>query len=106
MKRGARRSFSAAWLAVRAVGEAATRKKSNEVAVLKDYILGPDFELGAFKGTKVTFRPWNHQLRQPVLLANDRLIVSVSPQAGFLHRVSQLDTMGFDERESSCAFNK
>jgi len=95
-----------AWLAVRAVGEAATRKKSNEVAVLKDYILGPDFELGAFKGTKVTFRPWNHQLRQPVLLANDRLIVSVSPQAGFLHRVSQLDTMGFDERESSCAFNK
>jgi len=95
-----------AWLAVRVVGEAATRTKSNDVATLKDYILGPDFELGAFKGTKVTFRPWNNQLRQPVLLANDRLIVSVSPQAGFLHRVSQLDTMGFDERESSCAFNK
>ena len=95
-----------AWLAVRVIGEAATRTKSNEVSVLKDYIVGPDFELGAFKGTKVTFRPWNHQLRQPVLLANDRLIVSVSPQAGFLHRVSQLDTMGFDERESSCAFNK
>ena len=95
-----------AWLAVRVIGEAATRTKSNEIDVLKNYILSPDFELGAFKGTKVTFRPWNHQLRQPVLLANDRLIVSVSPQVGFLHRVSQLDTMGFDEKESSCAFNK
>lgn len=95
-----------AWLAVRVVGEAATRTKSNEVAVLKDYILGPDFELAAFKGTKVTFRPWNHQLRQPMLLAHDRSMVSVSPQEGFLHRVSQLDTMGFDERESECAFNK
>jgi len=91
---------------VRVIGEAATRTKSNEVSVLRDYILGPDFELAAFKGTKVTFRPWNYQLRQPVLLAHDRLIVSVSPQDGFLHPVSQLDTMGFDERESTCAFNK
>lgn len=95
-----------AWLAVRTIGEAATRVKSNEVQPLKDYILGPDFELGVFKGTKVTFRPWNQQLRQPVLLANDRMIVSVSPQTGFLHRVSLLDTLGFDEPESTCAFNK
>lgn len=94
------------WLAVRVIGEAATRVKSNEVAPLKDYILGTDFELGVFKGTKVTFRPWNNQLRQPVLLANDRMIVSVSPQNGFLHRVSQLDTLGFDEPESTCAFNE
>jgi len=94
-----------AWLAVRVIGEAATRTKSNEVQVVKDYILGPDFELAAFKGSKVTFRPWNHQLRQPMILAHDRLVVSVSPQEGFLHRVSQLDTMGFDEGESSCAFH-
>ncbi len=95
-----------AWLAVRAIGEAATRVKSSEAAPLKEYILGPDFELGVFKGTKVTFRPWNHQLRQPVLLANDRVIVSVSPQDGFPHRVSLMDTLGFDQQESTCAFNK
>ncbi len=94
------------WLAARAVGEAATRVKSSEPQAIKDYILGPDFELGVFKGTKVTFRPWNQQLRQPVLLANDRMIVSVSPQTGFLHRVSLLDTLGFDEPESTCAFHK
>lgn len=95
-----------AWLAVRTIGEAATRVKTNDVQALKEYIVGPDFELGVFKGTKVTFRPWNQQIRQPVLLANDRMIVSVSPQTGFLHRVSLLDTLGFDEPESTCAFNK
>lgn len=94
------------WLAVRTIGEAATRVKSSEATPLKEYILGPDFELGVFKGTKVTFRPWNHQLRQPVLLANDRVIVSVSPQDGFPHRVSLMDTLGFDQQESTCAFNK
>lgn len=95
-----------AWLGVRVIGEAATREKSSDPAVLKKYILGEDFELGVFKGTKVTFRPWNQQLRQPVILANDRVIVSVSPQKEFLHRVSQLDTLGFDKPESKCAFNE
>lgn len=95
-----------AWLAVRAVGEAATRTKSSNVAAIKDYILSPDFELGVFKGTKVTFRPWNHQLRQPVILANDRMIVSVSPQPQFVHRISQLDTLGFDRPESQCKFDQ
>ena len=95
-----------AWLAVRTVGEAVTRTNSVDVGTVKDYILGSDFELGVFKGTKVTFRPWNNQLRQPVLLANDRMIVSVSPQKQFLHQVSQLDTLGFDRPESKCTFDQ
>lgn len=94
-----------AWLGVRVVGEAVTRTKSTDIEAVKNYVLGPDFELGVFKGTKVTFRPWNQQMRQPVLLANDRLIVSVSPQKEFLHRVSQLDTLGYDEPESQCELN-
>ena len=93
------------WLGVRVIGEAVTRTKSVGVAKVKDYILGPDFELGVFKGTKVTFRPWNQQIRQPVLLANDRMIVSVSPQKEYLHRVTRLDTLGYDEPESKCALN-
>jgi len=95
-----------AWLGGRVIGEAATRTKSNDVATLKDYILGSDFEIGAFKGTKVTFRPWNQQLRQPVLLAHDRMVVSVSPQEQFVHRVSQLDTLGFDKSESKCTLDQ
>ncbi len=94
------------WLSARAVGEAVTRTKSTDVATVTDYLVGPDFELGVFKGTKVTFRPWNHQLRQPVLLANDRMIVSVSPQKQFLHQVTQLDTLGFDRPESQCTLDQ
>lgn len=95
------------WLALRVLGEAVTRTSSNAPNVLMDYILSDDFEMAGFKGEKLTFRNWNGQLRQPVLLANDKLIVSVSPQEGFLHPVSLLDTMGLDAPESDCtAFNR
>ena len=94
------------WLALRVINEAATRTKSSKPEVLLDYMLGDDFEIAAFKGEKLTFRPWNGQLRQPILLVGDRVLVSVSPQEGFLHRVSQLDTLGIDEPESACRLNR
>ena len=90
------------WTALRVLGEAATRTHSADAAILRDFILGPEFELAAFKGQKLTFRPWNRQLRQPVILTGDKVLVSVSPQVEFLHKVSRLDTLGFDEPESTC----
>jgi ABC transporter substrate binding protein (PQQ-dependent alcohol dehydrogenase system) len=90
------------WMALRAVGEAATRTGSSEPAVLRDYILGPTFELGVFKGQPVTFRDWDCQLRQPILLAADNVVVSVSPQDEFVHQFSPLDTLGIDRPESEC----
>jgi ABC transporter substrate binding protein (PQQ-dependent alcohol dehydrogenase system) len=63
-------------------------------------------ELAAFKGVKLSFRPWDGQLRQPVLLANADSLVSVSPQPGFLHQVSELDTLGVDQPETKCAMAK
>lgn len=92
----------AAWLAVRSVGEAATRTQSGDVERLRDYLLGPDFKLAAFKGVPVSFRDWNGQLRQPILIASPRVLVSVSPQEGFLHQFSTLDTLGDDRPESHC----
>ena len=93
------------WLALRVIGEGVTRTASADPATVRDYVLSDDFELGIFKGTKVNFRPWNQQLRSPVLLANDRMIVSVSPQKEYLHQISQLDTLGYDEPESRCSLN-
>jgi len=93
------------WLAIRVLGEAATRTNSTDFATMRDFILSPDFEVAGFKGQRLTFRPWNRQLRQPVLLATDRLLVSVSPQDEYLHRVSRLDTMGIDAPESTCNLN-
>jgi ABC transporter substrate binding protein (PQQ-dependent alcohol dehydrogenase system) len=91
-----------AWLAARAIGEAATRTASGDPAVIAAYMRGPDFDLAGFKGTKLTFRDWDGQLRQPVLLADDRALVSVSPQPGFLSQSSELDTLGLDRPETKC----
>lgn len=90
------------WTAVRIVGEAATRTNSTDPEIITNYIKGPEFEIAAFKGVPLTIRDWNLQLRQPVLLDDGRVIVSVSPQEGFLHQTSELDTLGYDRPESKC----
>jgi ABC transporter substrate binding protein (PQQ-dependent alcohol dehydrogenase system) len=90
------------WLAARAVGEAATRTNSNEFAKMRDYLLGPDFGVAAFKGQKVNFRSWNLQLRQPIAVGTTELPVSWSPQPGFLHQRAEVDSLGVDEPESKC----
>ncbi|HTV34527.1 MAG TPA: ABC transporter substrate-binding protein [Methylocella sp.] len=91
-----------AWVAVRMIGEAAARTNSNDPQTIRDYLTSSDFSIAAFKGQKQTLRHWNQQLRQPILLGDGRMIVSVSPQEGFLHQVSELDTLGYDEPETKC----
>ncbi|MCR8548372.1 ABC transporter substrate-binding protein [Salipiger sp. P9] len=90
------------WLALRVLGEAVTRTTSTDPREIEAYVLSDAFELAAFKGQKVTFRDWNGQMRQPILLYDGRITVSVSPQEGFLHQVSPLDTLGLDRPESAC----
>ena len=90
------------WTAVRMVGEAAARSGSADAAKMLAYIKSPDFSVAAFKGQKLTLRDWNLQLRQPILLFDGRNTVSVSPQDGFLHQVSTLDTLGLDRPETKC----
>ena len=91
-----------AWTAVRIIGEAAARTLSGDVAKIEAFIKSPDFSIAAFKGQRVTFRAWNWQLRQPILLSDARNVVSVSPQEGFLHQFSELDTLGVDQPETKC----
>jgi ABC transporter substrate binding protein (PQQ-dependent alcohol dehydrogenase system) len=91
-----------AWTAVRMIGEAVSRKTSADPKVILDYLKSPQLALAAFKGQKLTVRDWDLQLRQPILLTDARTIVSVSPQEGFLHQYSELDTLGYDRPESKC----
>ena len=93
------------WAAIRAIGEGATRSRSNQFKDIMDYIHNEKFVLAGFKGQKLTFRDWNGQLRQPILLATPKAVVSVSPQKGFLHQRTHLDTLGYDKSESSCRLN-
>jgi ABC transporter substrate binding protein (PQQ-dependent alcohol dehydrogenase system) len=94
-----------AWTAARIIGEAATRTQSADPQQIGDFIRADDFSIAAFKGQKLTFRGWNWQLRQPVFLGDGRSVVSTSPQEGFLHQLSELDTLGIDEPETECVFD-
>jgi ABC transporter substrate binding protein (PQQ-dependent alcohol dehydrogenase system) len=91
-----------AWVAVRAVGEGASRASSGDFAAVNAYLRGDQFDLAAFKGQKVTFRSWDGQLRQPIIVAGPDMPVSTSPQEGFLHERTAVDTLGIDQPESKC----
>jgi ABC transporter substrate binding protein (PQQ-dependent alcohol dehydrogenase system) len=94
-----------AWLTVRIIGEAVTRTSSADPKIIHDYLRSDQFEIAAFKGEALSFRQWNQQLRQPILIVGPRMLVSVSPQPGFLHQRTPLDTLGYDEPESSCSLS-
>jgi ABC transporter substrate binding protein (PQQ-dependent alcohol dehydrogenase system) len=91
-----------AWTAARMIGEATSRTNSGDPTKVFGFLKGPDFSVAAFKGTRLTLRDWNLQLRQPILLVDGRMVVSVSPQEGFLHQISELDTLGLDRPETKC----
>ena len=91
-----------AWIAARMIGEAVSRVNSGDRKTVLDFLKGTDFSIAAFKGQRLTLRAWNLQLRQPILLVDGRMVVSVSPQEGFLHQVSELDTLGVDQPETKC----
>ena len=91
-----------AWTAARMIGEAVSRTNSGDPKIVFGFIKGKDFSVAAFKGQRLTLRDWNLQLRQPILLSDGRMVVSVSPQEGFLHQFSELDTLGVDRPETKC----
>lgn len=96
------RDYSA-WAAMRTLGEAVTNTGSDSLETVREFILSDRLTLAAFKGVALNYRRWNGQLRQPILLSGPRMLVSVSPQNGFLHEFTELDTLGFDEPESTCS---
>ncbi|NOQ64159.1 MAG: branched-chain amino acid ABC transporter substrate-binding protein [Methyloprofundus sp.] len=92
----------AAYLAVRSIGEAVTRTHSATAKGVKDYLLSERFKLQGYKGRPLSFRAWNGQLRQPVLLAAPTSLVGAPPLEGFLHPKNELDTLGYDQPETKC----
>jgi ABC transporter substrate binding protein (PQQ-dependent alcohol dehydrogenase system) len=97
------RDYSA-WIAVRAVGEAVMRSSKTEVPAIRNYLLSDRFTVAAFKGEGLSFRRWDRQLRQRMLITGARSLVSMSPQEGFLHPKFLTDTLGYDEPETKCKF--
>lgn len=94
----------AAWMAVKAIAEAVQRTQSRDFAVLSKHLYSEDLVLDGFKGNRLNFRPWDKQLRQPLLLATHNWVVERAPLDGFLHQTNNLDALGFDQPESKCKF--
>lgn len=94
----------AGWAAVRSVIEAVVRTRSTHIPTLRAFMTSDAFTFDAYKGAPANYRPWNHQLRQPILLHTENAVVARAPIEGFLHEKNNLDTLGADERESRCAF--
>ena len=93
------------WLAFRVLADSAMKSGKTAPEEVKAYMLSDAFKLEGFKGQAMTFRTWDHQMRQPVILGGGtRVPVSTSPQEGFLHPTNLTDTLGFDEPETKCKF--
>ncbi|MBT8768453.1 ABC transporter substrate-binding protein [Metapseudomonas boanensis] len=92
----------AAWIAVRSIASAITRLKTDDAVAIRKLALSADLPLDGFKGRKLSYRDWDGQLRQPIPLVHPRALVSTSPQDGFLHPVSELDSLGYDRPETQC----
>lgn len=93
----------AAWIATKAIIEVAI--KLPDAREHRRALRSPDLVLDGFKGPRLSFRPWDQQLRQPVFLAHGGFgggIAGVAPRDGFLHPSNNLDTLGADEKESPC----
>jgi ABC transporter substrate binding protein (PQQ-dependent alcohol dehydrogenase system) len=94
-----------AWVAVRMIGTAASYAQSLDVDKIMAYMRSDQFQLGAYRGLSLSIRSWNGQVRQAILLSDSgRTVVSMSPQPGFLHQYTVLDTLGTDRPESVCKF--
>ena len=94
----------AAWMAVRSIASAVTKLRQTDPMVIRQAELSDQLPLDGFKGRKLSYRAWNGQLRQPIPIVQPRALVSTSPQDGFLHPVTELDTLGYDKPEVTCHF--
>ena len=93
----------AAWVATKAVLQAALEAPNAAgPAQTTKAFTRDDFVLDGFKGVRVSFRPWDRQLRQPMLLTDGEGVVAIAPAEGVLHPKNVLDTLGADAPESSC----
>ncbi|KXF82340.1 type 1 periplasmic-binding domain-containing protein [Enterovibrio coralii] len=92
-----------AWLAVKQVVAFTLRHQGSfTYAEVRQYLRDPSLKLAGYKGRPMNFRPWNQQLRQPIILTSESALISMSPIEGFLHPTFHTDTLGYDEPESAC----
>ena len=91
-----------AWMGVKALAEALIRTGETETGRLRDYLRSDELVLDGFQGYRLSFRPWNQQLRTPMFLGTPNWVAARAPLEGFLHPRMDLDSLGRDAPETDC----
>ena len=92
----------AAWVGIKSLVTAWVALPKGTPASLAARLRSGQLQVDGFKGLPLSFRAWDGQLRQPVLLAHADGVVQTAPMEGVLHPTDILDTLGVDEKESPC----
>jgi ABC transporter substrate binding protein (PQQ-dependent alcohol dehydrogenase system) len=90
----------ASWMAGKALVALAIAQTKLELAAVGKALLQSN--LDGSKGVAMQFRPWDRQLRQPLLLSDGQGVQGAMPLEGVMHPRNTLDTLGADEPEKLC----
>lgn len=101
----------AAWFAVKVAAETALRARTTSPAELIAALVRPTARFDGHKGHPLTFRSWDHQLRQPLYLvgrgADPSHLIEVPGRAGEGVTVAeQLDQLGMSASDSACRWER
>ena len=89
-----------AWMAGKVLVSAAVAAPKGPVAAFRQALASGEFD--GYKGVVLSFRPWDGQLRQPLLLSDGQAVIDVAPGDGVMHPKNKLDTLGADAPEKLC----
>ncbi|MBW3567949.1 MAG: amino acid ABC transporter substrate-binding protein, partial [Proteobacteria bacterium] len=92
----------AAWTAVRLIMDAVRATRATDIESIAAFLRSDELNLDTYKGSPGSFRAWDNQLRQPILLHTENAVIAYAPLEGFLHPTRTLDTLGTDRVETAC----
>ena len=92
----------AAWMAMKAVAAGLVGNPKADISQQLKQLRGGELFVDGNKGPRLSFRSWDGQLRQPILLGHGDGIVGLAPLEGVLHPTEVMDTLGMDQKESKC----
>jgi len=92
----------ATWIAAKSIVTAYAKTRSTDHQEVDEYLRSSRLRMDGSKGVQLNFRPWDGQMRMPIVLATHNAVIAEAPFEGFLHQTNVLDTLGTDEPEHQC----
>lgn len=97
----------AAWAAVKYVANSLSGTYVDDAGLkLRALFESDESRVDLYKGTRGSYRSWNHQMRHPILLTSANYVVDIAPMPKFLHPTHYVDTLGEDQPESDCQLGR